>query len=349
MSSSIKKRDYLFDNYKVLLIFLVVLGHFTDLCAKNNAFLYTLKWLISAFHMPAFIFVSGYFSKKDTPVSKLIEKLLIPYIVYECLYYLLYVYVLNKPTGLYLLYPKFSLWYILALFVWRLITPYVKTVPHHMILAIAAGLLIGCSGMKDNFLSIPRILVFYPYFLAGIHFDRETLSRHRANVKCRLYAVMGILGFIAFLIFDPLHKMGSVKAFYGRYNYAFLNLTPLQGIAIRILVYLAGFGLTYAAALLMTEKELKISYLGIRTMPIYLFHGLLYSTIKFGTNILPNINTAFETLLLISFCILITFVFAMEPFYKFTNAVAGVKIHIPHGTPSYRYCYTMPSCVNYGI
>ena len=137
-------------------------------------------------------------------------------------------------------------------------------------------------------------------------------SKRTVDIKKGPYIWGGIIsGFIAFLIFDPLHKMGSVKAFYGRYNYAFLNLTPLQGITIRILVYLAGFGLTYAAALLMTEKELKISYLGIRTMPIYLFHGLLYSTIKFGTNILPNINTAFETLLLISFCILITFVFAM--------------------------------------
>lgn len=349
MTVSVRKRDYLFDNYKALLIFLVVLGHFTDLNAGNNLFLYTLKWFISAFHMPAFIFVSGYFSKKDAPVSKLIEKLLIPYVVYECLYYLLYIYVLNKPTGLYLLCPKFSLWYILALFFWRLATPYVKKIPHHMILAIAAGLLIGCSDMKDNFLSIPRILVFYPYFLAGIHFDREMLTRHRANIRYRFYAASGVLIFIAFLILDPLHKMGSVKAFYGRYNYDFLNLTPIQGIAIRILVYLAGFGLTYAVALLMTEKELKISYLGIRTMPIYLFHGLLYSTVKFGTNILPNVNTGIETLLLISFCVLITFLFALEPFYKFTNAVASLKTHIPHGTPSYRYCYTMPSCVNCGI
>lgn len=343
MAATVKKRDYLFDNYKALLIFLVVLGHFTDLCAKNNNFLYTLKWLISAFHMPAFIFVSGYFSKKDAPVSKLIEKLLIPYFVYECLYYLLYTYVLGKQTGFYLIYPKFSLWYILALFFWRLITPYMKKIPHHMLLAITAGLLIGCSGIKDNFLSIPRILVFYPYFLAGIHFDRETLTRHRADIRYRRWAIIGILAFVAFLIFDPIHKTGSVKTFYGRYNYDFLGLTPIQGIAVRTLVYLVGFGLTYAIALLMTEKELKISYLGVRTMPVYLFHGLLYSTIKFGTNILPNVNTAFETVLLIAFCILITFVFAMDPFYKFTNAVAGVNLHRLKGTRSYRYCFTLPS------
>lgn len=339
---AVKKRDFLFDNYKVLLIFLVVVGHFTDLCANNNPFLYTLKWLISAFHMPAFIFVSGYFSKKDAPITKLIEKLLIPYFIYECLYYLLYTFVLHKHTGLYLIYPKFSLWYILALFVWRLVTPYVKKIPHHMILAIAAGLLIGCSDMKDNFLSLPRILVFYPYFLAGIHFDRDMLSQLRSNPKYRKMAAGIITAFIAFLILDPIHKTGSVKAFYGRYNYDFLGLTPVQGIAVRLLVYLVGFGLTYAIAILMTEKELKISYIGIRTMPVYLFHGLLYSAIKFGTNILPGVNTALETTLLLGFCVVITLLFASKPLYDFTNAVAGVKLESLEGTTSYRYCYTMP-------
>lgn len=342
MGTPTVKRDYLFDNYKALLIFLVVIGHFIDLCANNNIFLNTSKWLIYAFHMPAFIFVSGYFSKKTIPVIKLVEKLLIPYFVYECLYYLLYV-CLGKETGLYLIYPKFSLWYILALFFWRIITPYVKKIPHHMVLAIIAGLLIGFSDMKDNLLSIPRILVYYPYFLAGIHFDREILSKHRNNFRYRFLAAGSVIAFVLFLIIDPIHKTGSPKPFYGRYNYESLNQSPIEGLLIRILCYIVGFGLTYAIAILMSEKELKISYLGVRTMPIYLFHGLLYSAIKFGTNILPNVNTALETVLLIAFCVLITFVFAMNPFYKFTNAVAGVKIHIPKGTKSYRYCYTLPS------
>lgn len=168
MLSQAKERDYLFDNYKALLVFLVVVGHFIEPCYKNNDFLFFLKWLIVSFHMPAFIFISGYFSKKEIPISKMIQKLLVPYLVYEVIYYLLYVYIIDKPTGLYLFYPKFSLWYILSLFFWRVITPFVKKIPHHMILSIAGGLLIGCSGMSDNFLSIPRVLVFYPFFLAGI-------------------------------------------------------------------------------------------------------------------------------------------------------------------------------------
>ena len=58
-----KQRDYLYDNYKAFLIFLVVIGHFIEPAYTNNEFLYTLKWFIFAFHMPAFIFISGYFFK----------------------------------------------------------------------------------------------------------------------------------------------------------------------------------------------------------------------------------------------------------------------------------------------
>lgn len=60
-SGNTKKRDYLFDNYKALLIALVVIGHFIELSYKDNEFLYALKWLVVSFHMPAFIFISGYF------------------------------------------------------------------------------------------------------------------------------------------------------------------------------------------------------------------------------------------------------------------------------------------------
>lgn len=53
MESKNRQRDYLFDNYKVLLIILVIIGHFTEPSYRNNDFLYTLKWLLCPFHMPA--------------------------------------------------------------------------------------------------------------------------------------------------------------------------------------------------------------------------------------------------------------------------------------------------------
>ena len=85
-----QQREYLFDNYKVLLIILVVIGHFIEPCYDQNSFLYELKWGIVAFHMPAFIFISGYFSKRIPSIKRLIQGLVIPYFVYELVYYFLY-------------------------------------------------------------------------------------------------------------------------------------------------------------------------------------------------------------------------------------------------------------------
>ena len=188
-----KTRDYLFDNYKTILIFLVVVGHFIEPCCGNNGLLSALKWMIVSFHMPAFIFISGYFSKRDLPLNVLFRKLAIPYLAYEVVYYLFYTFIIHKKTGLYLLHPKFSLWYLLALFVWRLITPVVKKIPYHFALSIIAGLMIGCSNMAGNFLSIPRILVFYPFFLAGMYFDREFITKFR-NRNNQILAGVGFAG-----------------------------------------------------------------------------------------------------------------------------------------------------------
>ncbi|MCD8133214.1 MAG: acyltransferase family protein [Clostridiales bacterium] len=59
-----KERNDHFDNIKAVLIFLVVLGHvFRNLGANGDEYL--VYKIIYSFHMPAFLFVSGYFMKYD--------------------------------------------------------------------------------------------------------------------------------------------------------------------------------------------------------------------------------------------------------------------------------------------
>lgn len=326
-SVTTKPRDYLFDNCKAFLILMVVLGHFTEGSYQQTEFLYTLKWLIVSFHMPAFIFISGYFSKRELSAGALIRKLGIPYLIYEVIYYLLYTLVLHRPTTLALLFPKFSLWYILALFVWRLITPHVKRIPHHFLLSILAGLLIGCAGsMPSNFLSIPRILVFYPFFLAGMYCDRSWITRLRGNLS-RLISAAGILAFVAYLILDPWHKGLSVKIFYGRYSYDFLGQDILSGMLCRLVCYGIGAFMTYAILMLMTERQTFFSYIGTRTMAIYIFHGLIYSCIRRGTPLLDHIDTLPGALLLVTFCIILTGVLSLPQFTAVTSRISS--LHLP--------------------
>ncbi len=58
-----KTRDFLLDNYKALLIFLVVVGHFIEEGYDSNPFLYELKWFIVSFHMPAYLCIPDTFPR----------------------------------------------------------------------------------------------------------------------------------------------------------------------------------------------------------------------------------------------------------------------------------------------
>lgn len=326
MNAMPKTREYLFDNYKVLLIFLVVVGHFAGPSVQDNDFLLILKWFIVSFHMPAFVFISGYFAKKDLPFLTILKKFAVPYLAYELIYYLWYTLLLHKETELALMKPKFTLWYLLALFLWRVITPYVKKIPGYLILALLAGLLIGYSNMENNFLTIPRALVFYPFYLAGTCFDRKQLDQLRSK-KGKIIAMVCIAVIFLLLTIIGLEKAAPMQIFYGRYNYASMKQGMLEGFLWRIGMYLTGFIMTFAVMILMTDKKLKCSCIGTRTMAIYLFHGLTYTYLEHCTKLLENIDTVGETILLLAFCAGLTALFSWKPFTVFTNTISSFPLN----------------------
>ena len=58
-----KERDYGFDNSKLILIILVVFAHLLEISTKNYGSNNDIYRVIYSFHMPAFVFITGYFSK----------------------------------------------------------------------------------------------------------------------------------------------------------------------------------------------------------------------------------------------------------------------------------------------
>lgn len=57
------ERNAYFDNAKLLFIFLVVFGHAIQPFTEESRAIYTLYTWIYLFHMPAFIFLAGFFAK----------------------------------------------------------------------------------------------------------------------------------------------------------------------------------------------------------------------------------------------------------------------------------------------
>ena len=113
-----KERIKYFDNIKGLLIVLVVFSHFLYEFQDN-----ILK-SIYFFHMPIFIFVSGYFSKNSSKNNLL--KLLFYYIVGNTI--LMWFSFLMYKTPFSLIEPYYSYWYLIALIFYRKFISYVKDI-----------------------------------------------------------------------------------------------------------------------------------------------------------------------------------------------------------------------------
>lgn len=86
--TSLKERDYFFDNARAILILLVVFGHMLQPYTSGDKYLSALYLVIYSFHMPTFLFISGYFAKNiDKPyyLEKISKRLIVPYMIFFCI------------------------------------------------------------------------------------------------------------------------------------------------------------------------------------------------------------------------------------------------------------------------
>ncbi|MGL5641288.1 MAG: acyltransferase family protein, partial [Paraclostridium sp.] len=126
----IESRNYLVDNLKVILMFAVVFGHTIEHYIDQNYILRGIYIYIYIFHMPLFIFISGYLSKKSVKSNKkIVEKLLIPYLFFNIVWYI-GVYIVTGQNMFSIFYPGWTLWYLISLFFWRISLKYLTKIKY---------------------------------------------------------------------------------------------------------------------------------------------------------------------------------------------------------------------------
>src|SRR5690625_1678034 len=189
------ERNAYFDNAKLLLIFLVVFGHLIQPFIGDTKSLGTLYTWIYTFHMPAFIFLAGFFAKGSGNISyiiKLAQKLIIPYILFQSIYTGYYFFI-GKSNWLTdsIFYPHWSLWFLFSLFCWHLLLILYRKVPALIGIGIAVflGLVIGYFDKVGHAYSLSRTFVFFPYFLIGYWVSMD----HIRLLKRRSFQIASIL------------------------------------------------------------------------------------------------------------------------------------------------------------
>ncbi|MEG3631597.1 acyltransferase family protein [Streptomyces poriticola] len=187
------RRDAFFDNAKYLAIVLVGVGHAWGQILDDNRSMETLYRVLYTFHMPAFIIISGYFSRSfdlsPKRVKRLITGVVVPYLVFEVAYSLHMRYGDDAPDhAISLLDPSYLLWFLCALFVWRLTTPIWRTVRWPLPVALAIAALASMTPTVDNDLNMQRVLQFLPCFVLGLLLRPE----HFALVRRRAVRILSV-------------------------------------------------------------------------------------------------------------------------------------------------------------
>lgn len=264
--------SYLIDNIKVILIFLVVFNHIIAFqLVKTEEVIRYIWYAITIFHMPAFVFISGYLSKKPQNVLKNVKNLLIPYILGYTLTWYSEIwleksmdYELLRPTGT-------AMWYLLALLVYRLTIEAMGKLRFIVPLSIIFALWAGTRPEFTTYLSASRIVVFFPFFVAGYLWKSDYIREIRKFVgKWVLIPVSAVL-----LWAIPHYMIGNdigIAIFRGNHSYKLCGLTNTEGIIIRLLMYLVSFLVIYTMLALIPDRKLPLTYIGRHTMGIYFFH-----------------------------------------------------------------------------
>jgi len=284
-------RDNRFDNLKGLMMFLVVFCHFIekmygawpqDILTKG------IYYTVYLFHMPVFIFISGYFSKNDQAEDyfrKVIGHCLIPYILFNYLYGLM-------DTGgnfwlslVNLCYPQWTMWYLISLVLWKILARPASMFKGTIVVSVLVSLFIGFTNIGTLF-SLARTFSFFPYFLAGYLLPKETVEKARSLKK--VYALLGFVVALAVSFMIQRQNIG-VYALYMSVPYKNLDMAAWQSLLVRLVLLATGFLCILGFLSVAWEKHSVVTTLGKNSILVFLIHsGIIRLLMKVAGDKIDN-------------------------------------------------------------
>ena len=278
-----KERQHWLDVVKGIAILFVVMGHVGstyggELASRSfNVF----HDFIYSFHMPLFMFISGYLFvsslEKDYRTTSL-SKLLaygIPYIVFSVIYWAMKTvggaFVNNavsfKDLFLIPVFPLSFMWYLYALLIMAELSLLIGRRDKRAVLVVAlicrivweaATMQKGFTDSWVNDLILTDFIKNYIWFALGLVYG-EKLAAWMRGINSHIKLCVSILGVVLLIV---------------------IAATGLSKVAfIRILWGLIGIAAIVCIGQLI-DRNKCIEYLGRNTMQIYLIHGTVISLLK---------------------------------------------------------------------
>ncbi|MFD0655605.1 acyltransferase family protein [Thermocatellispora tengchongensis] len=229
---------------------------------------------IYSFHMPAFVLISGYLSRNfwhsNAKINKLVDTLLIPFVVVEVGYALLRV-ALGQKWSLTIIDPAWLNWYLLALVLWRISTPVWTRMKQPLLIAVIIYLVAGFSEISGDF-SIDRFFGLLPFYVLGLLLKPEHFD-HLNRLWVKIAAVFVLIGAAGVAIYIA-HTGAKLAPLYFKNSYAKMDMSWYVGLGTRAALLVGALVMTAAVLALVPRGETWFSDLGTRTLYAYLLHGI---------------------------------------------------------------------------
>lgn len=273
-------RVALWDNARWIAITLVVVGHAIEVPNRSDL-AFGLYLAIYSFHMPLFAFISGRFSHGGALTSReargILTHIVLPLVIFQCVWTLfawwrLGVLQIDFVT------PRWILWFLLSLALWRLTLPLFALMRHPFLVSVMVACIAGYSPGVGTIAATSRTLVFLPFFVAGWCLNERggltTLLAVLSKwwVRCLAGVLVVVVTVLAVARADLMRELMLRKWFQGEWNYARLGNEEWWAGFERAAVMAVSFVMIAAALALVPRRRTFFTPWGARTMNVYLLH-----------------------------------------------------------------------------
>lgn len=295
-------RDLSVENFKGVLIILVVIGHAVLTFLPGWIGFDFVFWTIYLVHMPAFAFVSGLVVRDPLTTARGAIRSLLPiYLGFSVLHIVMRaLMVTDLRLDLKALIAPGLHWYILSLLIWRLGLFIVHRFSAATVLTVllTVSLTVGFLPMFNSYFSASRTLVYAPFFYAGYYLGIsgwQSLRRRIrtlpaslplpgrvasvANASAWVLVTRVAIGLVAVVLLVTVGWMLSTteglstNTVTGKLPYsASAGEEWWLGLLVRALVPLCTAAAVLAAAALLPDRRSVLTGLGTASLSIYLLH-----------------------------------------------------------------------------
>ena len=281
-----KRRVPLWDNARWITVTLVVVGHAILKLIGESDSAYAMYLFIYAFHVPIFVAVSGYFAKSGPPGTRQLQRLLtdiaFPYVIFETVWTCIR-WLLGGKFNLDYSTASWTLWFLLALLVWRITLPYLVLLRYPLLISIILSISSGYIDSIDSTFTLSRTIGLLPFFVFGwklrqwqltdrwLHLRTADIWKWRAGALALFTTVYLLIS----LNIEALRTLKMRQFLLYDEGYSLFGYTQFWAGGVRLGFVLLTFALIVAFLLLVPRRATWFTPFGAATMYIYLLHSFV--------------------------------------------------------------------------